>query len=140
MSENYLLAVMEAVTYATNAGSNQELSDGNATTLDMHIEQSQYNNWMNVLEQDAKNVQYWANQVADNPNNKSDAAKLTAAQTIYQNDSTSQQAETQRSDSATQSMQNQVGQDSSSIQQRVQLESAVNQVSQTLSSALAQGY
>jgi hypothetical protein len=137
---NYLLAVMDAVTYSVSTGSDQQLADGNATTLDTNIEQGEYNDWMTKVEASAANVDYWAKMVSEHPSDKSYQSQLTAAQTDYQNTETQEQTYTQQADSGTQAMQNQTGQDSSNSQQKVQLESAVNQVSQALSSALAQRY
>lgn len=130
---NNLLAVMEAVTYATDAGENQQLSDGNATILDMHIEESEYNTWMASVKQRQYSVNYWANKVAADPTNKGYQASLTAAQANFQNAETEEQTYTQQADSGTQAMQNQVGQDSSNIQRQTGLEAAINQIMQASS-------
>ena len=137
---NYLLEVMEAVSLSVGVGSNQQLADANSTTLDTQMEQMEYNSWTKKVQAAAGSVAYWAKQVASDPTNQSYGAHLTAAQTGFQNTETEEQTFTQQADSATQSEQNQTGQDSSNIQQKVQLESAINQVAQTLSSALAQHY
>lgn len=135
---NYLLAVMESVCNSIASGSNQQLADGNMTTLDVNIEQGIYNQWTNYVQNAEKSVNNWAFKVASDPTNKGYQAQLTAAQTKFQNMETEEQTYTQQADSATQAMQNQTGQDSATMQMKVQLEAAINQVAQTLSSALAQ--
>ncbi len=137
---NYLLAVMEAVTNSVDSINQQQLADGNSTTLDMNVEQNEYNVWTINVQTAAGNVNYWAGRVQASPSNKGYAAQLTNAQTNFQNVETEQQTYTQQADGGTQAEQNQVGQDSSNAQAKVQLESAVNQVAQTLSAALGQHY
>jgi hypothetical protein len=133
---NYLLEVMEAVTLATAVGSNQQLSDAQASTLDVKIEQQVVNTWKTQLYQYTKQVTDWAQKCADNPTNKSYQDELAKAQARLSQAQTQQQTDTQSADSGTQAEQNQTGQDSSNLQQKVQLEAAINSVSQTLASAL----
>ena len=143
---NNLLAVMEAVSYSVRAGSNQQLADAQTTTLDVNIEQYEYNKWNQKINGfsdvtgDAQEVILDAAALAADPTNPKLKAALTEAQTKLQNDQTNMQTNTQQCDSATQAMQNQTGQDSSTMQQKVQLEAAVNQTLQTLASALGQHY
>lgn len=137
---NYLLAVMEAVSYSVATGSNQQLTDSTTTTQNVGIEQTEYNDWTATIQKDQAAINLAAYNLEHNPNNQSCQAALTQAQTQFQNDETQEQTYTQQADSATQAMQNQAGQDSSTMQQKVQLEAAVNQVAQTLASALGQHY
>lgn len=137
---NNLLAVMEAVTYSTATGSNQQLADGNATTLDVGLEQTIYADWNAQVAQQAAVVNTDAENIAADPGNQALSAQLTADQTKFQNMETEEQTYTQQADSATQAMQTQTGQDSSSLQQKTQLEAAINQVLQMLASALGQHY
>ena len=149
---NYLLAVMEAVTNSINAGQNQQLADANMATQDATIEQDMINHYQTVLSDKAPAtinpdathtthlgywVQYWAKQVAAHPNDKKAPAELTTAQAAYQNANTTQQTRTNGADSATQTAQTQTGQDSTLMQMKVQLETAITQIEQALSSALA---
>jgi len=137
---NYLEAVMQAVCNSVDVINSQELADGNSTTLDMGIEQGEYNYWTKAVADAATEVQTAAKNAQKNPGDKAYAYALTAAQTKFQNVETQQQTFTQQADGGTQAMQNQVGQDSSNAQYKVQLESAINQILQTLSSALGQHY
>lgn len=137
---NYLLTVMEAVSLATAVGANQQLSDAEATTLDTKIEQKVVNDWTNKLQGYTNQVANWAEKAANNPTNKYYQNELAKAQAILANAQVDQQKDTQGADSGTQAEQNQTGQDSSNLQQKVQLESAINSVAQTLSSALGQRY
>src|SRR5262249_4827722 len=136
MGFNNLLAVMEAVSNSVAAGSNQQLADGLSTKMNVDIEQNIYTVSQAVVDNGAKNVSYWPDQVAKNPDNKTDQAYLSQAQAKFQEVQTAMQTHTQQADSATQATQNQAGQDASTEQQKVQLEAAVNQTLQTLSSIL----
>lgn len=136
---NYLLAVMEAVSNSVETIQEQQLVDGQSTTLDTQIEQREYNSWTKKVSSAAQEVNKWAGKLAQSPNSP-DADKwkteLANAQTNFQNMETEQQTFTQQADGGTQAMQNQVGQDSSNAQMKVQLEAAVNQVLQTITAAL----
>lgn len=138
--ENYLYALMQATSYSVGTGSQQQLADANWAILDTKIQEKEIKYWTNTVTEDATDVQKWADKLANDPNNKYYQAKLTAAQTAFQNAETEQQTFTQQADSATQAMQNQTSQDSSTMQQKVQLEAAVNQMAQAISSALSQSY
>jgi hypothetical protein len=138
--ENYLYAVMEAVSLSTATNSQQQLADANSTVMDVNMEQQVTNDWNSQIQAAQANVTYWAQAVSQHPSNKGDAAYLADAQTNFQNIVTQQQTATNACDSATQSEQNATGQDSSNLQQKVQLEAAVNSVSQTLAQALSQSY
>jgi hypothetical protein len=137
---NYLLAVMEAVSYSVAAGSNQQLADSKTTIMDVQAQETINNQWASIVSDKATVATKAANALADKPDDKGLSAKLTAAQTDFQNAQTQQQTYTQQADSATQAMQNQAGQDSSTMQQKIQLEAAINQVAQALASALSQHY
>ncbi|GEM_PF-5607924 len=142
---SFLLAVMEAVTRCVQTGSEQQLADTATTTLDVGIEQSVYKTWLEKINKATNSVQSWAKHLKDGtypPNmDKSQCQNaLTKAQATLQNMQTEEQTYTQQADSGVQAMQNQTGQDSSTMQQRVQLEAAINQVAQTLTSVLGQRY
>jgi hypothetical protein len=137
---NNLLAVMEAVSNSVAAGSNQQLADGLSTNMNVGIEQGIYNHWQAEVTYDSTQVSDWAGRLAGNPGDAKNQGGLTQAQAKFQNDETSMQTYTQQADSATQATQNQAGQDASTMQQKVQLEAAVNQTLQTLTSILGQHY
>lgn len=127
---NYLLAVMEAVTYATDTGNSQELADGNATTLDMKIEEGEYNYWMSKVKWYQQNVNNWAAAVAADPTNQGTLAQFNAANSAFQNCETKEQTYTQQADGGTQAMQNQVGQDSTNVKEIISDVDAINQAMQ----------
>lgn len=143
---NFMLAVMQAVTHSVVSGSNQQLADTATTTLDVKLEQSVYKTWLANIKTATSKVEKWAQYLADGKFPKGQPTKseaqnaLTKAQAALQNTQTQEQTYTQQADSGVQAMQTQTGQDSSNMQQRVQLEAAINQVAQTLSSALGQRY
>ncbi len=137
---NNLLAVMEAVSNSVAAGSNQQLADGLSTNMNVGIEQGIYNDWQKKVTKDASDVHTLAGELGGDPGNQSIQAFLSQAQAKFQNDETNMQTYTQQADSATQATQNQAGQDASTMQQKVQLEAAVNQTLQTLTSILGQHY
>ncbi len=135
--ENYLLLVMNAVDRSVAAGNNQMISDAQATKLDINIEENEYNIYTAKIDAAQVKVNTAATNVGNNPKSQKDAAALTAAQTAFQNTETEEQTYTQQADSAVQAQQNQTGQDSSTLQQKVQLEAAINQILGTLTSALS---
>lgn len=143
--QNFLLEVMQAVAKSTEVGGQQQLADTNLTTLAAHIEQQIISTYAEVIQEAEAQVQYWAGQLAQlaaqgKTNSKeyqTDEQELTAAQSNARFQETNQQTFQQQSDNLTQSLQNQVGQDSSNMQQKIQLENVMNQVSQALASALA---
>lgn len=144
---NYMKAVMDAVAKCTAIGSDQQLTDAVTTQVNIKLEQSVYNTWLKNISDAGKKVTDWAKHIADSSWKKygvksKQAAqdKLTAAQAEFQNTQTKQQTYTQQADSATQAMQNQTGQDAATLQQKIQLAAAINQINQSLASSLAQAY
>jgi hypothetical protein len=135
--QNPLLAVEQAVSNSIGVGQNQQLADADMATQDVTIEQHLYNEYQTKLKELGGDVESLASQLADNPSSQSLQAKLTAAQAKYQNEQTTEQTRTNGADSATQTAQTQAGQDSSLMQMKVQLEAAITQITQALSSALA---
>src|SRR3990170_644075 len=123
---SYLYAVMSAVTNAVQTGSEQQLADAKTTMLDTTMQQTQFT-------EDSGHLQSSEALISKNPGNAGDVAIFNEANAFMQ-------ADGQHTDSVTQAMQNQTGQDSSTMQQKVQLEAAVNQISQALSSILSQNY
>lgn len=149
LPSNYLLVVEKAVIGSVNAGQNQQLADANLTTQDVNMEQTLYNDYQKKLSDSPPNLEnvptdeylgYWVEQAAKNlkkhPGSQKYQAELTEAQTKYQVAKTTQETTTNQADSATQAMQTQTGQDSSLMQQKVQLEMAINQIAQALGSLL----
>jgi hypothetical protein len=137
---NFLFAVMQAVENSVATGTNQQLSDASTTLVDTNLEQTEYNTWTDKVSDYESDVNKIANKIKNDPKSKSLPTELQAAQAKFQNAETKEQTYTQQADSGTQAMQNQAGQDSSTEQQKIQLEAAINTVSQTLASALAQRY
>jgi len=123
---SYLYAVMSAVTNAVQTGSEQQLADAKTTMTDTTLQQTQYT-------ADKQALDCWVAGIKADPTNQYFMTKFNESNTIMQ-------ADGQHTDSVTQAMQNQTGQDSSTMQQKVQLEAAVNQISQALSSILSQNY
>lgn len=146
---NYMLAVMQAVSESIATGQNQQLSDADMATQDSKIEETMYNYYQKVLSDSPPSanspvgthlgyyVMEYLNDLANDPKSKKLQDELNEAQQQYQNAQTTQQAATNGADSATQTAQTQTGQDSSLMQLKVQLETAITQISQALSSALA---
>ncbi len=136
---NYLLALMQAVSFATSSGSAQQLADAGAAQQAVGIEQSEYTYWQHQVTQAASAVSKAAAAVAANPTNTGDQAALTSAQTKFQSIEAKQQMNTQLADSAEQITTNQVQTDSQNSQQHIQLEAVVNQIAQALQSDLGRG-
>ena len=140
MSEiNVFKLVAEAVANAVSSSEKLQLTDASTTQFDVVLEQNEYNIYTERVKAAEEAVNAAADAVAHDPS-KQNQAELTKRQTEFQNIETEEQTYTQQADSATQAMQNQTGQDASTLQQKIQLEAAVNQVLQALASALAQHY
>jgi len=135
-----MLAVEQAVSLSTIVGGNQQLADMQAATQAAQTEQQVNNTEETDVQAAATYVNIYAQLVAKNPNDKTLQAELTEAQTQFQNVQTQQQTYTQQADSGTQAAQNQTTQDSTNMQQKVTLESAINQMMQSLAAAMAQHY
>jgi hypothetical protein len=135
---NYLMAVMQAVSNCMASGSAQQLADAQTTTLDAQMENQVVNEWSAKVKAAADNVSYWAGQCAQDPNNKTFQYNLQEAQANYQQQNTLYDQYKNQADSGTQAANNKTGQDSQTMQMKMQLMAAVNQINQTLASAIAQ--
>ena len=135
---NFLYAIMQAVSNSVASGSNQQLTDAESTTMSVGIQEHMVEYWSKQVNDKANSVTNWANKLANSPNNKTYQANLTGAQTSYENMNTIYNKFKEQAGSGVQAMQTQAGQDASTVQQRVQVISAVNQIANTISAALAQ--
>jgi hypothetical protein len=135
---SYLMAVMQAVSNCMASGSNQQLADAQTTTLDVKVENQVVSEWAAKVAKSAEAVKYWANACAQDPTNKALQYDLQEAQASYQQTNTLYDQYKNQADSGTQAANNKTGQDSQTMQMKVQLMAAVNQINQTLSSAIAQ--
>ncbi len=136
MSTNPLRLVMEAVSESADVIQQQQLADGDSTIMDTQMEQKIYDDQTVLVNQAETDVATAAKNLEGDPTNQKLQAALGLAQAAFQNTETLMQTYTQQADGGTQAMQNQVGQDSSNAQAKIQLEAAVNQVLQTLTAAL----
>ena len=137
--ENPFFAMLESVNTDQASIGNMQITDANATDIDVNIEQNVYKACNSVLGHAATALE---NYISSNSGNVTSTvqAKIDSLQAIYQEDSSVTQTNESTSDNAVQAAQTQAGQDGTNLSNKVQLAQTLISVTSTIAGLLGHAY